>query len=320
VSDRSKIHHPYDQWFKALADACFELGAKITRERVVHVPAQRIDVAFEPRTRAPVLGVLDRLMALGPGMFEYFANPPSRADVRHCLRKRLVYEHERALDAQRDGLPTPPEPRLWILSAGRPNAALQACGAARMPDWPAGFWRAALDEHLYFVLLHELPEHPDTLLLRLAGRGTTFQRAFLELSRLPEEHALRARAWPVLVAHEPAIMQDLKGTAVMNLYEQALVVYNEYVQRIRSEEAQRVRQEEAVRLQHETQRVRQEEALRIRQEEAWRLQHLLIRLLTHRFGALPDDVLARIRHADTATLGRWAERQLTAQSLDDVFA
>jgi hypothetical protein len=185
------------------------------------------------------------------------------------------------------------EPRLWILSAGRPNAALQACGAAPMPDWPAGFWRAALDEHLYFVLLHELPEHPDTLLLRLAGRGSTFQRAFLELSRLPEEHALRARAWPVLVAHEASIMQDLERTAAMNLYEQALVVYNEYVQRIEE---------------------------RVRQEEALRLQHLLIRLLAHRFGALPDDVLARIRGADTATLGRWAEREISAQSLDDVFA
>jgi hypothetical protein len=106
----------------------------------------------------------------------------------------------------------------------------------------------------------------------------------------------------------------------MNLYEQALVIYNERVQRIRDETEQRVRQEEALRLQHEALRIRQEEALRVRQEEALRLQHLLIRLLTHRFGALPEDVLARIRVADTATLGRWAERQLTAQSIDDVFA
>jgi hypothetical protein len=83
----------------------------------------------------------------------------------------------------------------------------------------------------------------------------------------------------------------------MNLYEQALVVYNDYVQRIRSEAEQRVRQEEAV-----------------------RLQHLLIHLLTLRFGAVPEDVLARIRDADTAQLGHWAELGLTAQSLDDVFA
>lgn len=82
----------------------------------------------------------------------------------------------------------------------------------------------------------------------------------------------------------------------MNL-EQTMQVYHEYVQRIRDEEAQRVRQEEAA-----------------------RMQHLLIRLLTHRFGALSEDVVVRVRQADTTTLAQWADRSFAAQSLDDVFA
>jgi hypothetical protein len=81
----------------------------------------------------------------------------------------------------------------------------------------------------------------------------------------------------------------------MNL-EQTMQVYHEYVQRIRDEEALRVRQEEAARM------------------------HLLIRLLTHRFGALSEDVVARVRQADTATLAQWADRSFAAQSIDDVFA
>jgi hypothetical protein len=161
------------------------------------------------------------------------------------------------------------------------------------------------------VLLHELPEDLDTLSLRFIGRGRTLQRAVTELFQLPAEHPLRIRALPVVVAHQPSIVQDLERTADMNL-EQTLQAYREYEQRIRNEEAQRVRQEEALRLEHE--------ALRIRQEEAARMQHLLIRLVTHRFGALPEGVLARIQQADTATLGQWADRELTAQSLDDVFA
>jgi hypothetical protein len=94
----------------------------------------------------------------------------------------------------------------------------------------------------------------------------------------------------------------------MNLYEQALVVYNEYVQRIE----ERVRQEEAARLQHEIQRIREEEAMR--------QQKVLIRILTLRFGMLPEHMLVRIRRADTVTISHWAERELTAESLDDVFA
>ena len=76
----------------------------------------------------------------------------------------------------------------------------------------------------------------------------------------------------------------------MNLYEQALQAYQEYEQRIRDDEAQRV------------------------------MQHLLLRLLTHRFGALSEDVQERIQRADSATLERWADRSFSADSLDDVFA
>jgi hypothetical protein len=119
-----------------------------------------------------------------------------------------------------------------------------------------------------------------------------------------------------------------------DFYEQTLQVYHEYVQRIRDEEAQRVREEEALRMQREAQRFRDEEAQgirqeaarmqseaqRIRQEAAARMQHLLVRLLTHRFGALPSGLLARIQQADTATLAHWADCSFTAESLDDVFA
>jgi hypothetical protein len=114
--------------------------------------------------------------------------------------------------------------------------------------------------------------------------------AVIELFHLPEEHPLRVRAWPIVVAHKAFIMQDLERTADMDLYEQTLQVYREYEQRIRDDEAQRV------------------------------MQHLLLRMLAHRFGTLSEDVQERIHGADTATLERWADRSFTAESLDDVFA
>jgi len=47
---------------------------------------------------------------------------------------------------------------------------------------------------------------------------------------------------------------------------------------------------------------------------------VLLRQLGKRFGALPAEVTARIRAADTDTLDLWAERVLDAKSLGDVFA
>lgn len=43
------------------------------------------------------------------------------------------------------------------------------------------------------------------------------------------------------------------------------------------------------------------------------------RLLTRRFGPLPEAALARLAAADAGTLGLWAERLLDAPSLDKVF-
>lgn len=43
-------------------------------------------------------------------------------------------------------------------------------------------------------------------------------------------------------------------------------------------------------------------------------------ILTHRFGTLSDDALGRIQQADQATLERWMDRVLVAQSIDDIFA
>jgi predicted transposase YdaD len=47
---------------------------------------------------------------------------------------------------------------------------------------------------------------------------------------------------------------------------------------------------------------------------------LLIRLLTLKFGELTPDVRARVMSSPRAEVERWAERALTATSLDELLA
>ncbi len=54
--------------------------------------------------------------------------------------------------------------------------------------------------------------------------------------------------------------------------------------------------------------------------EANALADVLSKLLTLKFGALPEDIMARIGSASVDQLDRWVERVLTAESLDDVLA
>ena len=46
---------------------------------------------------------------------------------------------------------------------------------------------------------------------------------------------------------------------------------------------------------------------------------ILIRLLTKRFGELPNETLHQIESADDDTLLQWSERVLTARTLDEVL-
>jgi hypothetical protein len=46
---------------------------------------------------------------------------------------------------------------------------------------------------------------------------------------------------------------------------------------------------------------------------------LLTQLLTTRFGPLPDPVVTRLHQASESELSSWADRVLTARTLDEVF-
>ncbi|MBF0613634.1 MAG: DUF4351 domain-containing protein [Magnetococcales bacterium] len=62
-------------------------------------------------------------------------------------------------------------------------------------------------------------------------------------------------------------------------------------------------------------------AMEIRQEGREEEGRKIVqRLLTRRFGPLPEYVMNKIAHADAESLERWGDRLLDAGSLDEVFA
>lgn len=267
-----------------------ERVAAVELERAVHVPPQRIDLAYEPRARAPELGIVDRIAAHGPGMLEYFATEPTYEDIKSCVRKRLNYDHERALEARRRGQAAPPEPRLWLLTTTTPRAALQSIALVPMAGWPMGVWQVPADQQVHLIVLDELPRDEHTLPLRLLGRGTTLQHALADLHALQRDHILSYLARPVLIAYRPGVMQDLENTGDMYTSQEIMDIYEEWQQR------------------HEA------------NGERAGMARLLTNLLAQRFGEVPPEAAERIRQASADTLTRWAERVLTAESIDDVLA
>lgn len=185
----------HDQLGKRILRGLYEGCGDFTVEEEVSPDAQRFDGYFVPHPDV-VARSGDLLYRLGvePTAFEVTSGAPTTEGMVELLRKVLNARHVFAL-----AKPPRPLPRLWVLCAGHPEAALAALRAEPAPAIAEGVYLLAPALSSGVVVLGQLPETSDTLLLRLLGRERTRARAIAELSALPEGAWQRKIGFKVLV-------------------------------------------------------------------------------------------------------------------------
>ncbi|HEU4412134.1 MAG TPA: hypothetical protein VFS43_43230 [Polyangiaceae bacterium] len=224
----------FDELFKQLLTAAFAPEDRVERNaELAAADAQKVDLRLEPRhegadNRARA-GLLGRFVGEGPCHLEHFSEAPSVGELLEAVRKLLT---ERRGDAV--------ALRLVLLCAGRPDAALAALGFAPAPGELAGVYRLPPGWATSLVVLSELPPRPETLLLRLLGRGATFRAALVELAALPPGTWVRRVAGPVLTRLRFALQAAKLDGEPMNDEEVALMttgeqLYQEWEQRTREQ-------------------------------------------------------------------------------------
>ncbi|EDX74972.1 hypothetical protein MC7420_846 [Coleofasciculus chthonoplastes PCC 7420] len=90
-------------------------------------------------------------------------------------------------------------PQLWILTPTASTRLLAGFGAvSNEQNWLSGLY--FLPEYLKtaLVVIHQLPRTPETLWLRLLGKGTVQQQAIEEITALPEDSQMRQSALELL--------------------------------------------------------------------------------------------------------------------------
>lgn len=157
-------------------------------------------------------------------------------------------------------------------------------------------------EARHIIAVRELPVTRDTLLLRLLGRGSTFSGAITELAALPDDSWEKQVAIPPLVAFRLQIPQDSKDEEMQDFLRNFNPVYAEWEERVKREGERKGRLDGRREVQLAGERA------------------VVLRQLTKRFGPLSEETQERVEQADLATLDRWAERLLSAQSLEEVFS
>jgi hypothetical protein len=185
----------FDQCAKQLAREALEGWGHLETQREVLPEVQAIDIAFEP-SGVPLperLGLLGQ-MARAACMLEPYSEAPSEHDLADCVLRQLAWHRERLRKTAPEERPGLPRPWLWVLSAQPLKKMLGRFGfvaPSEAPEgdepWPTGFYLLAPAHRVGLVLLPDLPRQPQTLLLRMMGRGGTRAGAIEDAFALPDD-------------------------------------------------------------------------------------------------------------------------------------
>ena len=151
---------------------------------------QQVDVWFIPKSHQPIaeLGLLGK-MATTPALLEVFRNPISEDDLFACVEKlcRVRGELKRTARREKRKLRVSDKPHLWLVVPTASKETIEGCHAKPYLGWSEGFFFFGKTLRIGFVVVHQLPVVPETLFLRMLGRGTVQTQAFAELLQLPEQ-------------------------------------------------------------------------------------------------------------------------------------
>ncbi len=176
----------------------------VETSRDVAGEVRQIDVLFAPKTEPEVepiaLGILDQITAK-PAVIEPFRSPVQSAEIRSCLGKLFDIHAEFERIAARDNtrIAEADLPQLWILSPTVSETMLAGFGAIPDPEnWVSGVYFLGPSLKAAIIAIHQLPRTPETLWLRVLGKGNVQKQAIAELRELPPDNVFRLNALELL--------------------------------------------------------------------------------------------------------------------------
>ncbi|MFB2772700.1 hypothetical protein ACE1AT_26000 [Pelatocladus sp. BLCC-F211] len=183
----------HDQFAKDYLEELLKPYGQVQAPSRVAGEVREIDVFFTPAaqqtTNLATLGLLGKF-ATNPAIFEPFRNAASKEEICDCLLKFLEVRGVLQREANKNQTPIPEleTPKLWILTPTASTTLLSGFRAVQGEDWLPGVHFMADYLRAAIVAIHQLPKIPETLWLRILGRGRVQEQAINELKALPSNH------------------------------------------------------------------------------------------------------------------------------------
>jgi hypothetical protein len=193
----------HDQFAKDYLEQLLTPYGEVQAPRRVAGEVREIDVYFlpnpQPSNISETLGLLGEFATI-PALFEPFRNAASAAEICDCLLKLLEVRGDLQRQANRNNtrIQEAEIPKLWILTPTASAQILSGFGANSKNNALPGVYFMAEYLRTAIVVIHQLPRIPETLWLRIIGRGNVQKRAIDELEALLPSNPLRTAALELL--------------------------------------------------------------------------------------------------------------------------
>ena len=205
---------PYDRFAKDYLQELLSPLGSVEISKDVAGEVREIDVYFapfrQPQMAQESLGLLGRF-AQTKALIEPFRNAVTASEVRSCMGKLFDTCARIEREAKRNEIRLSEDsfPRLWILSPTASVDFLAGFNAElNVENWFPGIYFLGKSLRTAVVVIHQLPVIPETLWLRLLGKGRVQQRAIEEVQTLDINNPLRGKAINLLA--------NLKTTLELN--------------------------------------------------------------------------------------------------------
>ncbi len=188
---------PHDQFAKQYLAGLLEPLGTVEISREVSPEIRQVDVFFAPAPTANPhqLGLLGQMVER-TCLLEAFRNQPTPTELRTCILKLIAVQTEQQRQSRRDRQQLEEEnlASLWVLT---PSVSAGLIATARAEParekWPKGIYFLADIFKTAIVAINQLPTTPETLWVRILGKGATQQQAINELLALAVEHPFRMK-------------------------------------------------------------------------------------------------------------------------------
>jgi hypothetical protein len=195
---------PHDQFAKDFLESLLSPLGQVQTSLKISGEVREVDVYFIPDPKlSPLkeLGILAEC-AKSTVIFEPYRNSVKVPQIRACLSKLSDLHSYLLREAKRQSQPELGDdvlPNLWILTPTLSAPILEGLGAKlELDKWSEGVYLLSPTLKTGIIVIHQLPQTPTTLWVRLLGKGNVQARAIQEVAALPAEHPYRNNALDLL--------------------------------------------------------------------------------------------------------------------------